>query len=100
MTNSAAALYCLDRLEEAEDHWLKALKLCPAYLEAAEHLVGLLYRKRSSEAIEIINFVQQCLKLPSSSTRLSSAASNAQPSHHYHAQVSHTLPTHHGHELG
>jgi tetratricopeptide (TPR) repeat protein len=92
LANSAAALYCLNRQGEAEDYWLKALKLCPSYLEAAEHLVGLLYRKRSSEAIEVINFVQQCLILPPSHDGLSSTASNAQLYHHHRAQTSHALP--------
>lgn len=63
LTNIAATLYCLGRLEEAENHWLKAARLCPAYLESTEHLVGLLYRKRSKDAIEIITFVQDALRL-------------------------------------
>lgn len=60
----AATLYCLNRQDEAEKHWLRAVKLRPSYLEAAEHLVGLLYKKRSREAVEIINFIQQALRLP------------------------------------
>ena len=59
----AATLYCLNRQDEAEKHWLRAVKLRPSYLEAAEHLVGLLYKKRSREAIEVINFIQQALRL-------------------------------------
>ncbi|VUC34102.1 unnamed protein product [Clonostachys rosea] len=65
LTNVAAALYCLGRQEEAEKTWLRVVRLHPAYLEAAEHLVGLLYRKRSLEAIEVISFVQKALKTPS-----------------------------------
>lgn len=38
----------------------------PSYLEAVEHLVGLLYRQRSKEAIEIIDQVQRTLRLPPS----------------------------------
>lgn len=68
ITNLATALYCLNRQEEAEQHWLKAIKLCPSHLEATEQLVGLLYKKRSREAIEIICFVQQALKLTKGSS--------------------------------
>jgi tetratricopeptide (TPR) repeat protein len=69
-------LFCLDRIGEAEQQWLKAVKLCPAYLEAAEHLVGLLYRKRSKKAIEVITFVQQSLRLsPSQMPQGASSAS-------------------------
>ncbi|PHH58781.1 hypothetical protein CDD81_4586 [Ophiocordyceps australis] len=66
MTNMAAALYCLDRQSEAEQFWLDAIKLRPSYLEAAEHLVGLLYRKRGPEAVEVISYVQGALRLPDS----------------------------------
>lgn len=63
ITNIAATLYCLNRQDEAERNWLIAVKVRPGYLEAVEHLVGLLYKKRSREAIEIIEFVQQSLKI-------------------------------------
>lgn len=63
ITNMAATLYCLNRREDAEKHWLRAVKLRPNYLEAAEHLVGLLYKKRSKEAVEVINFIQGALRL-------------------------------------
>ncbi|KAJ6444201.1 nicotinamide N-methyltransferase [Purpureocillium lavendulum] len=65
ITNTAATLYCLNRQDEAERHWLKAVELRPSYLEATEHLVGLLYKKRSTEAVEIISHVQRALKLVS-----------------------------------
>jgi tetratricopeptide (TPR) repeat protein len=58
-----ASLYCLNRQEEAEQRWLEAIKLRPDCLDAAEHLVGLLYRKRSMEAVEVIDQVQQALRL-------------------------------------
>ncbi|PHH68435.1 hypothetical protein CDD82_562 [Ophiocordyceps australis] len=67
MTNMAAALYCLDRQSEAEQFWLDAIKLRPSYLEAAEHLVGLLYRKRGPEAVQVVSYVQRALRLPDSS---------------------------------
>lgn len=77
ITNLASSLFCLDRQGEAERQWLKAIRLCPSYLEAAEHLVGLLYRKRSTEAIDVVNFIQQALKLP----EVSSQAAGSQPAH-------------------
>lgn len=70
LTNIAAALFCLGRPDEAEKHWLKAAKLCPGYLESTEHLVGLLYRKRSKEAVDIITFVQNALRLPETDHQL------------------------------
>lgn len=63
LTNIAATLYCLGRPDEAEKNWLKAVNLCPGYLESTEHLVGLLYRKRSKEAVRIITYVQNALRL-------------------------------------
>ncbi|KAI1371479.1 glycosyltransferase family 41 protein [Hypoxylon crocopeplum] len=65
ISNVAATLYCLNRHEEAELHWFRAVRLRPAYLEAVEHLVGLLCSShRSKEAVDIISFVQQSIRLP------------------------------------
>ncbi|OAR01556.1 hypothetical protein LLEC1_05707 [Akanthomyces lecanii] len=61
VANMAASLYCLGRHEEAERHWVLAVQQRPSYLEAVEHLVGLLYKKRSKEAIDIICYVQNAL---------------------------------------
>ncbi|UPL01956.1 hypothetical protein LCI18_012890 [Fusarium solani-melongenae] len=66
ITNKAATLYCLNRQDEAEQHWIRAVKVQPSYLEAVEHLVGLLYKKRSKEAVDIIDYVQHALRVPSS----------------------------------
>ncbi|KAI1133884.1 glycosyltransferase family 41 protein [Hypoxylon sp. FL0543] len=64
ISNVAATLYCLNRHEEAERHWLRAVHLRPSYLEAVEHLVGLLCSShRSKEAVDIIDFVQQSIRL-------------------------------------
>ncbi|KAI8958521.1 glycosyltransferase family 41 protein [Daldinia sp. FL1419] len=64
ISNAAATLYCLNRHEEAERHWLRAVRLRPSFLEALEHLIGLLCSShRSKEAVDIINFVQQSLRL-------------------------------------
>ncbi|TKW53168.1 putative UDP-N-acetylglucosamine--peptide N-acetylglucosaminyltransferase SEC [Colletotrichum tanaceti] len=64
VSNLAATLYCLNRQDEAEKCWLTAIKTRPQYLEAVEHLVGLLYKKKSSDAVEVISFMQNALRLP------------------------------------
>ncbi|KAJ6784871.1 hypothetical protein PWT90_00891 [Aphanocladium album] len=61
IANMAASLYCLGRHDEAEHNWIRAVQQRPSYLEAVEHLVGLLYKKRSKEAIDIICYVQKAL---------------------------------------
>ncbi|KAI0016748.1 glycosyl transferase family 41-domain-containing protein [Xylariomycetidae sp. FL0641] len=64
ISNVAATLYCLNRLSEAERYWLQAVRKRPSYLEAAEHLVGLLCSShRGKEAVEIIEFVQRSTRL-------------------------------------
>ncbi|KAI0115443.1 glycosyl transferase family 41-domain-containing protein [Nemania sp. FL0031] len=69
LSNMAASLYCLDRYEEAEKHWMQAVRRQPSYLEAVEHLVHLLCAShRSKEAVEIITFIQRSLKLPTNSS--------------------------------
>lgn len=55
-------MYCLNRQADAEEHWLEAIKISPRCLEAVEHLVGLLYKKRSRDAVDIISFVQKSLR--------------------------------------
>ncbi|KAI1320744.1 glycosyltransferase family 41 protein [Xylariaceae sp. FL0255] len=63
LSNVAASFYCLGRLDEAESHWMQAIRRRPAYLEAVEHLVHLLCTsQRSKEAVEIIHFVQNSLR--------------------------------------
>lgn len=63
MSNAGATFFCLGRREEAERAWLKVIKAKPSYLEAVEHLVGLLYKKRGREAVDIISFVQNSLRI-------------------------------------
>jgi tetratricopeptide (TPR) repeat protein len=64
MSNLAATLLCLNRREEAEHHWLQSVKLRPNYFEAVEHLIGLLCGDhRSTEAVNIIEFVERSLRL-------------------------------------
>jgi tetratricopeptide (TPR) repeat protein len=64
ISNVAATLYCLNRHEEAEQHWVKAIKLRPSYLEAVEHLVSLLCSlHRNAAAVNAIEFIQRSLKI-------------------------------------
>lgn len=62
MSNLAATLLCLNRTEEAEQYWLRCVKLQPSFLEAVEHLIGLLGEDdRKNEAVEVIDFVEKSL---------------------------------------
>ncbi|KAL2853117.1 glycosyltransferase family 41 protein [Aspergillus pseudodeflectus] len=64
ISNLAATLLALERREEALQHWLRAVKLRPSYFEAVEHLIGLLCSsQRGKEAVNIIDFVQNSLRL-------------------------------------
>jgi len=50
---------------------LQAVKIRPGYLEAVEHLVGLLCSNHRGKAgVDIINFVQQALRIPGGSASL------------------------------
>lgn len=65
LSNIGATLYCLNRLEEAENYWQKVIAIRPDYLEAVEHLVGLLCSThRNKEAVETIELIQQSLRVP------------------------------------
>jgi len=69
ISNIAATLYCLGRQEEAERYWVQAVKIRPSYLEAVEHLIGLLCSNhRTQEAVSTIEFVQHALRLPGLAT--------------------------------
>ncbi|KAF2232544.1 glycosyltransferase family 41 protein [Viridothelium virens] len=67
ISNLAATLLCMDKRQEAEETWLKAIRLRPSYFEAVEHFVGLLCgEQRAKEAVELIDFVEsslRCVKL-------------------------------------
>lgn len=64
MSNIAATLYCLDRREEAEKFWYRAIHARPSYLEPAEHLASLLAaEQRNREAVDMIAFVQDSLRI-------------------------------------
>ena len=63
MSNLAATLLCLNRRQEAEQTWIKAIRLRPSYFEALEHFVGLLCGEhRAKEAVELIDFVESSLR--------------------------------------
>lgn len=105
IANMAAALYSLGRHSEAEHQWVRSLKLRPSYMEAAEHLVGLLYKKRSREAIDIITFVQSALRFeapkPSSVQSLGGTLKNEHTMGSYQAaHIRHTDPTNHVNKVG
>jgi tetratricopeptide (TPR) repeat protein len=78
----------LNRREEAEQHWLKSVKLRPSYFEAVEHLIGLLCAEhRGGEAVGIIEFVERSLRisgLEAQQDEISTPESNpfAQRKHH------------------
>ncbi|TVY48527.1 putative UDP-N-acetylglucosamine--peptide N-acetylglucosaminyltransferase [Lachnellula occidentalis] len=81
ISNLAATLLCLNRREEAEQHWLQSVKLRPSYFEAVEHLIGLLCGDhRGNEAVAIIDYVERSLRIPKpedSQDYLSETSSNA-----------------------
>jgi hypothetical protein len=62
ISNLAATLLSLNRREEAEQHWLRSVKLRPSYFEAVEHLISLLCGDhRGNEAVSVIDFVERSL---------------------------------------
>ena len=65
ISNMAATFLALNRRKEAEQYWLRSVKLRPSYFEAVEHLIGLLCGDhRGREAVKIIDFVESALRLP------------------------------------
>lgn len=66
MSNLAATLLALNRKSEAMEYWTAAVRLRPNYFEAVEHLIGLLCSsRRAKEAVALIEFVEESLKLRS-----------------------------------
>ena len=64
MSNLAATLLALNRRDDAEQYWVRSVKLRPSYFEAIEHLVGLLHEgNRGREAVKVIEYVEQALRL-------------------------------------
>ncbi|KAL8677718.1 MAG: hypothetical protein Q9186_005886 [Xanthomendoza sp. 1 TL-2023] len=63
ISNLAATLLSLERRQEAEEHWLRAVELRPSYFEAIEHLVGIYCEDhRGKEAVSLIEFVERSLQ--------------------------------------
>jgi predicted O-linked N-acetylglucosamine transferase (SPINDLY family) len=66
MSNLAATLLALNRKDEAMEYWTAVVRLRPSYFEAVEHLIGLLCSsRRAKEAVALIEFVEESLKLRS-----------------------------------
>ena len=64
MSNMAATLLSLNRRHDAEQYWLRSVKLRPSYFEAVEHLIGLLCSDhRGKEAVKVIEFVENELRI-------------------------------------
>ena len=64
MSNLAATLLALNRRDDAEQYWLRAVKLRPSYFEAIEHLIGLLHEShRGREAVKVIEYVEHALSV-------------------------------------
>ncbi|RYP73320.1 hypothetical protein DL771_003749 [Monosporascus sp. 5C6A] len=96
ISNVAATLYCLNQHDEAETYWRRAVQKKPTYLEAVEHLVGLLCsRHRSKEAVEIIDFVQRSIRLGGSrvvATRDAAAADHVNGTSTHSVETGTRLP--------
>ena len=64
MSNLAATLLALNRKDDAEQYWLRSVKLRPNYFEAIEHLIGLLHEcHRGREAVKVIEYVEHSLRI-------------------------------------
>lgn len=64
MSNLAATLLALNRRDDAEQYWLRSVKLRPSYFEAIEHLIGLLHEcHRGREAVKVIEYVEHALRI-------------------------------------
>lgn len=64
MSNLAATLLALNRRDDAEQYWLRSVKLRPSYFEAIEHLIGLLHEcHRGNEAVKVIEYVEHALRI-------------------------------------
>lgn len=74
----------LERRQEAEDYWLRAVRLRPSYFEAVEHLVGIYCEDhRGKEAVQLIDFVETSLQPEQAGVRISrdtECASHEKPS--------------------
>ena len=70
LSNLAATLLSLDRRDDAEQYWLRSVKLQPSYFDAVEHLIGLLCGdQRGREAVKIIEYVERALRSTATGSR-------------------------------
>ena len=77
MSNLAATLLSLSRRDEAEQYWLRSVRLRPSYFEAVEHLIGLLCGdQRGREAVKIIEYVERALRATGTGSRGSADFNN------------------------
>ncbi|ERS99208.1 hypothetical protein HMPREF1624_04406 [Sporothrix schenckii ATCC 58251] len=68
LSNIAATLFCMGRRDEAIKFWLRAIHSKPSYFDSSEHLIGILSTEhRHREIVEIVNYVQNTLRLPNHS---------------------------------
>ena len=69
LSNLAATLLALNRKDDAEQYWLRSVKLRPTYFEAIEHLIGLLHEcHRGREAVKVIEYVEHTLRIDGDSS--------------------------------
>jgi tetratricopeptide (TPR) repeat protein len=81
----AATFLALNRRKEAEQYWLRSVRLRPSYFEAVEHLIGLLCGDhRGREAVKIIDFVENALRLPDDAQGLKSSDQTGDRIHNGH----------------
>lgn len=67
-SNLALTALACKSFPEAERYWQSALKISPCYVEAAEHLVGLLCsQRRQQRAIEVIDHVMHSFRVKNGS---------------------------------
>ncbi|KAL9584021.1 MAG: hypothetical protein Q9212_002362 [Teloschistes hypoglaucus] len=104
MSNTAATLLSLERRQEAEEYWLRSVRLRPSYFEAVEHLVGLYCEDhRGKEAVQLIEFVERSLQenmvsasptqfIQSTSLRLVAADARKAEEHRQTTDLGNTYP--------
>ncbi|KAL8999455.1 MAG: hypothetical protein Q9169_001660 [Polycauliona sp. 2 TL-2023] len=89
ISNLAATLLSLNRRQEAEEHWLRAVKLRPSYFEAVEHLVGMYCEDhRGREAVQLIGFVEQSLQEASPRQPSEAASADSAPPYIANSELS------------
>jgi predicted O-linked N-acetylglucosamine transferase (SPINDLY family) len=96
MSNLAATCHALHRREDALKYWSDAVSLRPSYFEAVEHLIGLLCAShRAREAVQVIEYVENTLRLRSHDSRSSwSEVSDAESDSKSHASSVNTVASH------